>query len=193
MWLLLFACAEPSLDEPGATAVFDALSVVNESVFAMVWSRTRPIEGDTAEDAVAAKSMQWHTAADGGTFEGTVEGPGSWTGTVTLNGAYTAENFGTDWSYAWEMDAAYDVAFGDVSLVATLGWDIVSDHDEGAAFEQTSWLSGPATARGAARGSGEVDTITRVTVSGGRYLLAVTGTVGGWDVSGGYEATSFGF
>ncbi len=220
MILLLIACAPGPFTEEEAEAVYGAVSGVNEDVYALVWSRTKPLpteedldtaseiplagDADTDSDSDAdadsdtaaeadAKGMQWHNAAEGGSFEGTVDGPGSWTGIVALTGTYgiTAAE-GDDWAYSWDMDASYqEVGFGTVELGGDVRWEVVATY-EGGRLTHTSTVVGDLVGGGSAAGTGEISTVTRVTLSGGRYVVTVAGTIGGWDVSREYDASAYG-
>ncbi|MFN7147549.1 MAG: hypothetical protein ACK4YP_27525 [Myxococcota bacterium] len=194
MWVLLVGCAPGAFTEEEAHAAFEAVTSVNEHVYAEIWARTQPLDAlDTDTAGASAKSMQWHTGADGGSFDGTLEGPGSWSGAVALDGTYglTQVN-GDDWAYVWDMGATYaDVAYGDLTLDGTVAWDIEATYGV-STFTHTSAVVGELVGGGAATGTGTIDTKTRVTLSGGRYLVTTQGTVGGFDVSRTYDATGFG-
>lgn len=195
MWLFLVGCAPGAFTEEEALAAFEAVTSVNEHVYGEIWARTQPLDAldDTGPAGASAKGMQWHTGGDGGSFDGTMEGPGSWTGEVALDGTYglTPVN-AEDWAYVWDMDATYvDVAYGDLTLDGGFAWDIEATYS-GSTFTHTSRVAGNLVGGGAAAGTGAIDTITRVTLTGGRYLVAIQGTVGGFDVSRSYDATAFG-
>lgn len=190
MWLLLAGCAPGPFTQDEAEAIFAAVTSVNEDVYAVVWSRTDPLEAlDTGfpSDEAAAKSMQWNTSAEGGTFEGTLDGPGSWTGAVALTGTYGLD----DAAYVWGMDAGYrEIGFGTLGFSGDVRWEIEATFD-GARAVHTSTVKGEITGSGSAAGTGTIDTITQVTLQGGRYTVETDGTVGGYGVGRSYDASAY--
>lgn len=197
MWLSLLACAPGAFSEEGAIAVNGAVTSVNADLHALIWSRTQPVDLDDTsggdDTAAAAKGMSWDTGAEAGTFDGTVEGPGSWTGVVTLAGTYGLAAGGEFApTFGWDMTVGYaEIGFGDLAFDGDVAW-VIEVSSEPSVLTQTSTLVGDLTARGSVRGAGSIDTTTRVTLSGGRYVVEVVGTVGGHDVSDAYDATAFG-
>jgi hypothetical protein len=186
--LALAGCDPGTFDADEAALVFDALASVNSTTWGDVWAGTAPIPGDEDTAGAAEKSVSYHTALDGGDFSGTVEGPGSWTGLVTLDGTYTVS--ADDGASAWSMDTTWEqVRWSDLHLEGEFTWTVVAEID-GAALTQTSTFSGELTSRGGATGTGTLDYTTGAVYGGGRYLIAASGTIGGNDISSSWDASS---
>lgn len=211
MILVLAGCGPGQLDREEAQAVYTAMEGINSDVWAFLYDRSAPEDpadtggGDTGATPPpdtgwetgfaegAAKQVQWHTYADGsGSFEGTFSGLGSWTGEVALVGTYTPTLLTfEEWSQLWDMQVGWtDVEFGDLRLEADFGWDVGAWYDDGA-FVYESRVSGDVLSRGGALGEGRAEYLTTVRYTGGRYLVATEGTVGGHDVSVEYDASAF--
>lgn len=198
----LAGCTPGPFSEATARAAFVAVTSVNEDVWATVWTRSATaLDGGTgasdtgvtdtagAAGAAAAKGLVFE---DDGAFSGTFAGPGSWTGAVEVSGTRrVVDAGGADVAYTWEMTLGYrDLVFGDVRLAGDAAWDVDATYDGGSAF-LTATLLGELVGGGAAAGAGPIDTVTKVSLSGGRYTVAVTGTVGEWEVARQYDATAY--
>jgi hypothetical protein len=193
-WLMV-GCAPGAFTATTAEAAFVAVSSVNEDVFASVWANTDPLAASTriGEDTAAAvKGMAWISEAEGGEFSGTVEGPGSWTGTVALSGTHgpdVATEGALGW--VWAMTVAYtDVRYGETTFDGEASWTVDAVYASGEA-SSTATFTGPLVCRGAGAGAGEVEAVTEVRLSGGRYVVTVTGTVGEWPIDRSYDATGY--
>lgn len=196
-WLIgsVVACGPGTLTPDEADVVYEAVSSVNADTYATIYAFSAP---DGAEDTAgltdaSAKGLKWYEKAGGGRFDGTVEGPGSWTGAVLVDGDYvlTVES-AQSWSVVWSLEATYvDVTYGDLVLDGDLRWNIRATSDRGI-FTHASTVTGDMVARGVATGAGALDFATTVSLAGGRYQVETTGTVGGHDISASYDATAFG-
>ncbi len=197
MWALLTGCAPGAFTADEARVVYEAVSSVNADTYAALYVVASASVGapeDAPEDAPGTtdSGVTWHTEADGGRFEGVYEGPGSWTGLVEIDGAYTVSV--TDAGAArldWAVDTTFvDVAYGPLRLDGDMAWTIRDDSD-GRGSSHQSTVVGDIVARGEVRGAGALDYATIVTFTGGRYQVDIRGTVGGQDISGSYDATAF--
>jgi hypothetical protein len=208
--LLLVGCGPGAYTEDGAAVTFEALSSINDDLYATLWAQVSselvpddtglvgetgspPDTGTFTTDATG-KALTWNeTIGEGGDFTGTVDGPGSWTGVVHLDGGYTLLPIdGEEWGWIASIDARYeDVAYGPLTLDGPFTWLIQAAYESGA-YRYLSRTDGTITAGGAAIGVGTVDATSRVTLAGGRYVVETVGTLGGWDVSRSYETTAIG-
>lgn len=187
-------CGPGSFTPAEAGVVYEAVSSVNADTYAAIYAFSAPDGEDTAGLSEAtAKGLSWYEEAAGGRFDGTVDGPGSWTGTVQVDGDYTITLTSADtWSVVWSLDATYvGVTYGELVLDGDIRWNIRATADRGT-FTHTSTVTGDIVAHGAADGAGALDYGTTVSLSGGRYQVVTLGTVGGHDISTSYDATAFG-
>lgn len=189
----LQGCGLGAFTSAEADVVYEAVSSVNADTYATIYAFSAPDGDDVGLSDATAKGLQWYEKAGGGRFEGTVDGPGSWSGVVQVAGDYTITFTDTDdWSVVWSLDATYvDVTYGVLVLDGDLRWNIGATADRGT-FLHTSAVTGDMVARGVASGAGALDFGTTVTLSGGRYQVVTVGTVGGHDISATYDATAFG-
>ncbi|MES2637962.1 MAG: hypothetical protein V4850_00705 [Myxococcota bacterium] len=187
----LIGCAPGVLTPEEADVVYEAVSSVNADTYATIYAFSAP-DGEDAGGS-PAKGLQWFEDAGGGRLDGTVEGPGSWTGTVQVEGTYVVTLVTADsWSVVWALAATYvDVNYGDLVLDGDLRWNLSATADRGV-YTHASMVTGDMVAGGAATGAGALDFGTTVSLAGGRYQVATEGTVGGHDISSSYDATTFG-
>lgn len=202
--MYLLGCGGAAYDQAEATTTFQAISSVDDDLYALLWAATAPewsfdtdtgsSGGDTGSATIdGAKGLTWNEELGvGGSFTGTIEGPGSWTGSTQLEGTYTLLVVDADeWGWIWAIDVAYEaVAYGPLRLDGSFRWLIDASYVNGAYLHEAR-LDGRMRVDGGATGVGVLDTSTHGSLSGGRYALATVGTLGGWDVSRTYETTAF--
>jgi hypothetical protein len=186
----LIGCSPGPFDDAEAALVFEALGSVNGDTWARIWADTVPdvdLGGDDTA-VVREKSLTYTGSAGGGTITGTFDGPGSWTGDVTVDGTYALalDDASATWTLAVNWDA---VRWSDLRLDGSFTWDVVAAVDAAAILTQTSTFTGEMTAHGGALGTGALDYTTGTTYGGGRYLSSASGTVGDTDISSSWDAS----
>lgn len=193
LWILV-GCGPGTFTEDEAKIVFDAVLNVNADAYSTIYAASAPDDdtGSAFPDG-AAKGLKWYSTIDGGTFDGTIDGPGSWTGALALEGEYaiTLQDLEA-WSWTWSMDATYmDVGYGELTLTGDFAWSIQAEVDESSVL-YASTVKGNVVGAGLATGAGAMDYSYTVSLSGGRYIVTIAGELAGYDISTSYDATAYG-
>jgi hypothetical protein len=185
VWWLLAGCAPGPFGQDEAEAAWVALDGVGGDVWAAIWAATAP---DAAEGgATYAPGVTWEEGA----FAGALEGPGSWTGAVELDGTHGPLGEDEGSGHAWDVAVGYrDVGFGASRLEGDLTWAVEVRADGGNA-SQASTLVGALVGAGAAAGAGDVELTSTAALAGGRTTVTVTGFIGEWRMDRTYDATAY--
>ncbi len=176
--------------------MFAALGAINGDLWARIYAGSAPELDPFRDESGTAKGLVFHTDFTDGDFSGTVEGTGSWTGSVAVDGTFfMLEQTSEAWAEIWDMQVGWaGVRWSDLRLEGDFYWKLRADVAVDGSFTYHSRVDGQLTARGGAAGAGALDYSTTAVLGGGRYQVFVTGTVGGHDVTSEWDATdAFGF
>lgn len=132
-------------------------------------------------------NMTWTDTGTGFTVSGTLTSDGpEWFGTMEVDGEFTGDASSAEWS----LDVVLvEVTVDDVTLDGDIhwGWSITV---EDLTITLTSATQGTITATGKARGTGEIDTSSSISIGVTGVSASISGTVGDKEVD--FE-TSFGW
>lgn len=138
------------------------------------------------EDWSAAKkksttaTLDWDELEDGWSMSGSITSDGPhWTGTMSFDGSLT----GDESSAEWTLGVDYDQATVDATtLDGSMDWRWAAEVTTLSDFHMEYEVWGEITATGDIEGTGEVDYLATIDVSGSSASFEVTGKVGGQPV-----------